>query len=60
VRRHPDRRCDLGDRAAVDALFEGGVDGVLHPGGISPEKPTDPDVIYQSGHFATSKHPDDE
>jgi hypothetical protein len=27
---------------------------------MKPEKPTDPDVIYQSGHFATSKHPDDE
>lgn len=33
------RRCDLGDRAQVGALFEGGVDGVLHLGGISLEKP---------------------
>ncbi len=34
------RLCDLGDRAHVDALFDG-VDGVLHLGGISLEKPFD-------------------
>ncbi len=34
------RQCDLGDKAAVDALFEG-VDGVIHLGGISIEKPFD-------------------
>jgi uronate dehydrogenase len=35
--------CDLGDKAAVDALFDGvdGVDGVIHLGGISIEKPFD-------------------
>lgn len=33
------KRADLGDRAQVDALFEGGVDGVFHLGGVSLEKP---------------------
>lgn len=33
--------CELGDRGAVDALFDGGVDGVIHLGGISVEKPFD-------------------
>jgi uronate dehydrogenase len=32
--------CDLADRQAVDALFDG-VDGVIHLGGISIEKPFD-------------------
>jgi uronate dehydrogenase len=32
--------CDLGDRPAVDALFDR-VDGVIHLGGISIEKPFD-------------------
>jgi uronate dehydrogenase len=34
------RACDLGDRDAVDALFDD-VDGVIHLGGISVEKPFD-------------------
>ncbi|PVE25938.1 NAD-dependent dehydratase [Microvirga sp. KLBC 81] len=34
------RRCDLGDRRAVDELVNG-VDGIIHLGGISVEKPFD-------------------
>jgi uronate dehydrogenase len=34
-------RCDLADKAGVYSLFDGGVDGVIHLGGISIEKPFD-------------------
>lgn len=34
------RRCDLADAAAVDALMKG-VDGVIHLGGVSVERPFD-------------------
>lgn len=34
------RHCDIGEAAAVDALLDG-VDGVIHLGGISIEKPFD-------------------
>ncbi|MBK1695725.1 NAD-dependent epimerase/dehydratase family protein [Rhodovibrio salinarum] len=33
--------CDLGDSGAVAALFDGGVDGVIHLGGVSVEKTFD-------------------
>lgn len=35
------QRCDLGDSDAVAELFDGGVDGVVHLGGVSVEKTFD-------------------
>jgi uronate dehydrogenase len=42
-------QCDLADRAGVDGLFAGGVDGVIHLGGISIEKPFD---LIMQGNIA--------